>query len=173
MSTSLVPQPSSSTRTMIAFPPVRNIFEDMESLTRQIAQRAFTLFQQRGGFDGQDLDDWLRAETDILKPVPIEMSESKDAYTIRAEVPGFDVKDINVQVEPNAIYLHGKSEQKKEEKKGKEVRYSEVSANEFCRQIDLPTAVIPEKVSAHLANGVLELNLPKSTPAKTVEIKAA
>jgi HSP20 family molecular chaperone IbpA len=55
--------------------------------TNAIAQRTFGLFQQRGGADGRDLEDWFRAESELLKPVPIEISESNDTYTIRAEVP--------------------------------------------------------------------------------------
>ena len=138
MPTSLAVKPSTAGRSLIEFPQTRSIFEDFEALTNTIAQRAFGFFQQRGSADGWDLDDWVRAESELLKPVPIEMSESDDGYTIRAEVPGFDVKDLNVRVEPNSIYIHGKSEQKKEEKKGKEVTYSEVSANELSRRIDLP-----------------------------------
>lgn len=173
MSTSPITQPSTTTRTAIAFPRTRNIFEDMEALSKEISQRAFSLFQQRGGFDGQDLNDWLRAESDILKSVPIEMSESKDGFIVRAEVPGFEAKEISVQADPNSIYIHGKSEHKKEEKKGEEIRYSEVSANEFCRRVDLPGTVAPEKISARLANGILELNLPKAVVPKTIEIKVA
>ena len=173
MSTSITVKPNTTSRTMIEFPPTRNIFEDFEALTNAIAQRAFGLFQQRGGADCGDLEDWFRAESELLKPVPIEISESNDTYTIRAEVPGFDAKDLSVRAEGNSVYIHGKSEQKKEEKKGKDVKYSEVYASELSRRIDLPSAIDPDKVSAHLATGVLELTLPKAAPPKKIEVKAA
>ena len=171
MSTALAVKPTSSGRTMIKFPESQNIFEQMEALSTQIAQRAFNIFRDRGGFDGRDLDDWFRAEAELLKPVPIELSESDDSFTVRAEVPGFDPKEITVQVEPTSVYIHGKSEHKKEEKKGKEIKYSEVSASELSRRIDLPGMVNPDKVSAHLNKGVLELTLPKAAPPKTIEVK--
>jgi len=173
MSTSVAVQPSTAGRTMIEFPRTRNIFEDFDALTNAVAQRAFGFFEQRGGSNGRDWDDWLQAESELLKQVPIEMSESDDSYTIRAEVPGYDVKDLIVQAEPNSICVHGKREQKKEEKTGKEVKYSEVSARELCRRIDLPRSINPDKVTAHLTNGVLELTLPKAAPPKTIEVKAA
>lgn len=173
MSTSLTAKPSTTGRTMVEFPQTHSIFQDFETLANAIAQRAFGFFQQRGSTDGRDWDDWFRAESEMLKPMPIEISESDDSYTIRAEVPGFDEKDLNVRAEGNSVYIHGKSQQKKEEKKGKEVKYSEVSASELYRQIELPTAVNPDKVSAHLANGVLELSLPKAAPPKKIEVKAA
>ena len=173
MSTSLTVNPSTTGRMMIEFPQTRNIFEDFEALTNAITQRAFSLFQQRGGGDGRDLDDWFHAEAEMLKPVPIEITESNDTYTIRAEVPGFDAKDLTIRAEGNSVYIYGKSEHKKEEKKGKEVKYSEVSATELSRRIDLPSSIDPDKVSALLAKGVLELTLPKAAPPKKIEVKAA
>jgi HSP20 family molecular chaperone IbpA len=50
---------------------------------------------------------------------------------------------------------------------------SEVSANELFRCIDLPGLINPERVSAQLTNGVLELTMPKAALAKEVEVKAA
>jgi HSP20 family protein len=173
MSTALTTKPSSSNVTTIGFPQTRNFFEELEDLNRQIAQRAFNLFQQGGGWHGRDLGDWFQAESELLKPVPIEVSESGDTYTIRAEVPGFDAKALTVRAEPNAVCIHGKKEQKKEEKKGKEVTYSEVSASTLCRRVELDGSINPDKVSAHLANGVLELTVPKASPAKPVEVKVA
>jgi HSP20 family protein len=173
MSTAIAVKPSVSSKTLVEFPQIRNVFEDMEAVTRKIAQRAFNFFEDRGGWDGQDVDDWFRAETELLKPVPIELSESNDSFTIRAEVPGFDAKDLTVQAEPTSIYIHGKSEQKKEEKKGTEVKFSEVSANEVIRRIDLPSSVNPEKATARLTNGVLELVLPKTASPKAIEVKVA
>lgn len=173
MSTALTTKPSSSNATTIGFPQTRDFFEDLEALNRTIAQRAFDLFVQRGGWNGQDLGDWFRAESELVKPVPIEVSESDDSYTIRAEVPGFDAKTLTVRAEPNAVCIHGKKEQKKEEKKGKEVTYSEVSASTLCRRIELDNSINPDKVSAHLTNGVLELTVPKTSPAKPVEVKVA
>lgn len=170
MSTSLTVRPNRSGRTTIEFPLVRDFFTDMEELNDRIAQRAFNIFQERG-FDGREWDDWFRAEAEILKPVPIEIRESRENYIVRAEVPGLDAKDLTIQAEPTSIYIHGKTEQRKEEKDGEQVTYSEVSAHELARRIDLPASINPEKASARLINGVLELTLPKAAPPRKLEIK--
>ena len=73
-------------------------------------------FNNAAGVHGWDLDDWFRAEAEILRPVPIEMSESDESYTIRAEVPGFDAKNLSIQADSNAVYIRGRNEQKREEK---------------------------------------------------------
>ncbi len=172
MSTALASKPNMSNKTAIQFPQSMNFLDELEALSRETARRAFSLFQQRGHADGGDLDDWFRAESEILKPVPIQMSESNDAYTIHAEVPGFDANNLTVQADSNTVYIRGKGEQKREEKKG-QVKYSEFSAAELCRRIALPSAINPEKIMARLTNGVLEVTLPKASPPKTVEVKAA
>lgn len=38
-----------------------------EPLTKEIEQRAYELFLDRGGIDGNDVEDWLRAESEILE----------------------------------------------------------------------------------------------------------
>lgn len=173
MSTPLAIKPIASGRTLIEFPQVRGLFEDMQSLSDRIAQRAFELFEQRGAFNGQDWNDWFQAESEMLKTVPIEVSEGDDSFSIRAEVPGFDAKELTIQAEPTSIYIHGKQEHKKESEKGAEVKYSEVSAKEISRRIDLPRTINPEKATATLTNGVLELKLPKAAPPKSITVKAA
>jgi len=169
MSTSLAVPPKNAT-SFVIFPHSPSLFADFDNLSRQIAQRAFSLFRDRGD-NGRDLDDWFRAEAEFLKPVPLELSEDDANYTIRAEVPGFTQKEISVLAESNSIIIEGKKEERKEEKSGKEIKYSEVSASQLRRRIDLPTSINPEKVSANLVNGVLELTIPKAAPPKAIEVK--
>ncbi len=115
MPTSLAVKPG---KTTIEFPQVRNLFQELEGLTDKLAKRAFGLFRERGSFDGRDLDDWFQAESELLKAVPIEISEPIDSYTIRAEVPGFAAKDLTIQAEPNSIYIHGKMSGRKKKTGG-------------------------------------------------------
>lgn len=172
MSKAVAVQPKNIGRSMIDFPQSRSIFDDFDTITQEIAQRAFGFFQQRG-VDGRDLEDWFRAESEVLKPMPVELTESDGTFTIKAEVPGFSIKDLTVRAEANSVFVHGKKEQTKEEKEGKKVRYSEVSSSEMCRRIDLPASINPDQVSATLNNGILELNIPKAAPPRTIEVKAA
>ncbi len=173
MATAIATKPNMSSKTTIQFPQTMNFVNELEALSNETARRAFSFFQQRGRGHGWDLDDWLRAEAEILRPVPIEMSESDESYTIRAEVPGFDAKNLSVQADSNAVYIRGRNEQKKEEKQSGEVKYSELSATELYRRIALPSSINPEKIMARLASGVLEITVPKAAPPKTIEVKVA
>ena len=80
-----------------------------------IARRAFEIFESRGGSPGHEMEDWIRAETELLHPLPLNVSESSDAYIVRAEVPGFSSKDIEISVEPCCLSITGKRETIKEE----------------------------------------------------------
>lgn len=152
--------------------PVHDVMEEIKKIFDSISQRAFGFFQERGT-DGQDLNDWFRAESELLKPTPIEISEFNDAYTVRAEVPGFEAKELCVHVEGSSVYIHGKAKHEKEEAKAGKINYTEVSASELFRRIDLPGSFDTEKASANLENGVLTLALPKAVPSKQIPVKAA
>ncbi|HVC90196.1 MAG TPA: Hsp20/alpha crystallin family protein [Acidobacteriaceae bacterium] len=154
-----------------------SIFEEMDRLAAEIEKKAFSLFQQRGGSDGFALSDWFRAESEFLHPTPIEVKEDEKEVVIKAEVPGFELKELSISAEPYGIRIYGKSEkreqEKKEEKKGTVRHYSEISGTEVLRQVSLPAAINPENATARLEKGVLEIHLPKAAPPKLIEIKSA
>jgi HSP20 family protein len=98
------------------------------------------------------------------------MAESDENLTVRAEVPGFRTKEIEISVEPRRLMITGKHEATEESKKGKTV-YSERCAKEIMRVVYLPSEVDSSKVSATLKDGVLNIELPKVAPAKTVRVE--
>ncbi len=147
-----------------------DLFERMHEIYDSIARRSFEIFESNGRTFGHDLDDWFKAESEVLHPVHIDISESDNALAVRAEVPGFNAKEVEVSVEPRRLTITGKRETKEERKEGKTV-YSERCADQILRVIDLPTEVDTSKVTATLKDGVLEFALPKAAPAKKVRIE--
>lgn len=138
-------------------------------LQQSISRRAFELFKSSGFTGGHDIEDWLKAESDLLQPVPLEVTETDDEVTVRAEGPGFTEKDVQVKVDAHRVFISGKREESSEEKKGKTI-YTEHRANEICREFDLSAEIDPEKVTAELKDGVLEIHLAKRVPSKTVAV---
>jgi HSP20 family protein len=106
----------------------------MSAIYNKISQRAFSLFEHNGRNHGHDVEDWLKAESEFLTPVALEVSETDSELTVRAEVPGFEEKDVEVVAEPYRLFITGKTEHKTEEKK-KRTLYSEISSNEIFRSI--------------------------------------
>ena len=116
------------------------------------------------------MDNWLRAEAEVLHPVHLEMRESDGSFTVEAELPGFTAKDLEINVEPRCLKIAGKRETKEEEKKGKMIR-SEWCADQILRAVDLPADVDTSKVNASLKDGILTIDLPKAAHAKSVRIE--
>ena len=50
----------------------------MQQVYDTLARRAYELFESRGRQDGQDLEDWFRAESELLNQMPVEISEADD-----------------------------------------------------------------------------------------------
>jgi HSP20 family protein len=146
----------------------------MEEIFDSITRRAYEIFESNGRVFGLDLNNWLRAEGEILQPVHVDICESNDAFTIHAEVPGFNEKELEVKVEPRRLTITGKRETSKESKTAKSI-LSERRADQVLRVVCLPAEVDTDKVKATLKNGVLEIETAKAAQAKTVkiELKAA
>jgi HSP20 family molecular chaperone IbpA len=149
----------------------QSLYDYMNEIYNRVAQRAFCFFESNGRTHGHDLEDWLKAEAEFLNPVPLELSETDTELAVRAEVPGFTEKELEIVAEPGRLFITGKSEKKSEEKK-KKTLFSEISSNEIFRSIYLPAEIDPEKVSAVLKNGVLEISMHKAKPATRVTVMA-
>jgi len=145
----------------------------MKEVSEAIAKRAYDFFEQHGRELGRDVDDWLHAELELLKPVPTEITEDDRELRVRAELPGFSAKDIQVSVEPQRVIISGKLE-KTDEQKAERTVYTERRSNEIFRAIELPVEIDPAKAVAMVKDGVLELSLAKAviTEPVKVEVKA-
>lgn len=112
--------------------------------------------------------------------VRTNVSETDDAIRITAELPGIEMKDIDVSVTGNRIVVQGQKQSEKEEKgedEGREFHRVERSSGAFHRSMTLPFDIDPEKVEAATKDGVLTVTVPKPPEAvsatKRVEIKKA
>jgi len=150
--------------------PGSDLFDRIQELSNSIARRAFEIFEGRGRAMGHDLEDWLRAESEFLHPVHLDIAESDDALTVHAEVPGFSAKELEVGVEPHRLTISGKRETS-EERTSKKTIYTEQCLNQIFRAIDLPAEVDSSKVTATLKDGVLELSMPKAAKAQKVQVE--
>jgi len=99
----------------------------------------------------------------------LDVSETKDALVVKAEVPGLDPKEIQILLEEQLLTIKGEKRQEKEEK---DERYHRVerSYGAFARAIRLPVTVDAEKVTATFKNGLLTIKLPKTPAAKGTPI---
>jgi HSP20 family protein len=108
---------------------------------------------------------------DRFLPV-VEMQETPDAVQLRVELPGIDLKDLDVQVAADSVAISGerKSETKTEEKG---IFRSEFFYGKFQRVIPLPTRIQNTQVNADYKDGILHLTLPKAEEEKNKVVKVS
>jgi HSP20 family molecular chaperone IbpA len=149
--------------------PARQLdFSELErEINGMITRRAYELFESGGYMHGRDRDDWLRAESEILLNVLVDIRETETELMIRADVPGFSEDTLDVQIEPRSIGIAGKRLQKRVGDGGKTV-YSERRADQIFRVLDLPSRVDPDRVDLSLGDGVLEVRVSKSVASEEI-----
>ena len=90
----------------------------------------------------------------------VDIKEDKDAFTIEADIPGVDPKDIEVSMENAVLTIKGERNLEKREEDKAYKRVERLHGN-FYRRFSLPETADPEKISASGKNGVLQVRIPK------------
>lgn len=105
-----------------------------------------------------------RLETAVWSPV-IETFERDGRLVFRAELPGLDKDDVNVEIDGDQLVISGERTESEEQRRGGRV-YSERCYGAFERRITLPEGCDLEDVEASFENGVLEVSIPTPEEAK-------
>lgn len=100
----------------------------------------------------------------------VDLVDSKDSLTVKADIPGMKKEDIDVSIHEGTLVLKGEKKSEEEKKEKGYVR-TERFYGSFYRAISLPSSVDETKIKASYKDGVLELILPKKEEAKPKQIK--
>ena len=113
---------------------------------------------------------WFRTEGMELTAPVVDLYEEKDDIVVKAELPGIEKNNIEVNLADHTLTIKG--EKKKEEEIKEENYYrAERSYGSFVRTLELPKDVHTDKVKATFKDGILEVRLPKTEEAKAKEVK--
>lgn len=109
--------------------------------------------------------DWMPA---------VDVQETKEAFVLRADLPGIDPKNIDITMENGVLTIQGRrlSEVAKDENGYRRV---ERASGEFFRRFTLPDTADAESISAQSSHGVLTLRIGKrpEVQARRIEVKAS
>jgi HSP20 family protein len=146
------------------------------SLMRRLMDDLDRLFEESGSGSaeapagGQELQRTSRRE--IFWTPRVDVFERDGALVVRADLPGLSKEDIRVDIENDALVIHGERRQEREVE-GSGTYRAERFHGTFRRVIPLPQGIDPDAVHASFENGVLEvsLRLPEEKPrGKRIEI---
>jgi HSP20 family protein len=133
-------------------------FTDLERLSRQMDR----LTQAAMGRPGMN---WLSAR---VFPA-VNLTEDKDKYYVRAELPGIKADTLNIQVNGRNLAISGERTIPSE---GDNIRYhrKEREAGKFSRVIGLPGDIDADHVNAKMVDGMLTVTIDKSEASKPKQI---
>lgn len=105
----------------------------------------------------------------------IDVKDNDKEIVVTAEIPGVDMKDIDVSLRDDGLVIKGEKREEKEENEKGYYRM-ERSYGSFYRFIPMPNQLDPSKVTATYKNGVVKVVLPKTAETakteKKVDVKA-
>jgi len=119
----------------------RNPFEELERLF----ERMETQFEGEAAFGGREID--------------VDVLDEGDTYLVAAELPGFEVEDLELTYADGRLSIAAEREERVE---GEFVRSERTTSVD--RTVRLPEPVDADGIEADLAEGVLSVTLPKEAP---------
>ena len=99
----------------------------------------------------------------------IDLEDRDQDFVLNAEMPGFKKEDIEIEVQEDSVEITGRVGWKYD-KKAKGYVCKERACESFYRIVQLPEVIKIDAVTANLADGVLEIVLPKKEPKETRKI---
>lgn len=98
-----------------------------------------------------------------------EVTENKDAYQFKADVPGVKQEDIEITTTGNRLQISGKRDHEEETKSDTVYAY-ERQYGSFSRSFTLPDGADIDHAKSELKDGVLTLVVPKKPNAQAKKI---
>jgi len=136
------------------------LLQRVQAIHENIANRANEIARTHGHKRGYEPEEWLQAQSEFLRPVPVEIEELAEILKLRATVLGFEQNELEVSIEPARIVIAGKKERQPEE--GNKLFYVDWGPDEICEVVHLPSEIKPALAEIKFHAGVLEFDLLKS-----------
>jgi len=132
---------------------------------RGLTTRPLAEFRQQMGdlfsrFFGQSLLPFEGHYEEMLEK-DFDVDDKDNEIVVKAEVPGFEANEIDVQLDNGFLTIKAEKKEKKDD---------EESYRSYRRTVTLPCGIKEDKATATCRNGVLELHLPKTEGSKTKHI---
>ena len=143
----------------------------MNTITRRDQSRGFALQNEVNRLFDNSFTRELSGHADLATWAPaVDIYETENELVVKAELPDFQDKDIDVRITNNTLTIRG---ERKFENNVKEENYLRIERayGSFMRSFSLPNTVSSENIRADYRNGVLTLHMTKREESKPKQIK--
>ena len=139
-----------------------DIFATFDHIQDMIRERADRIFHDRDPDQGDEVSDWLSAESEILTNINLTLQDDEDQVVIEGNVKGFLPKEIEVKAKDGLFQISGTHTEKSSSKeKGVSTKTSQQI--NFCRTFNLPDTVETDKMEVKLKSGQFTASIPKTS----------
>jgi HSP20 family protein len=140
-----------------------NPFEEIERMFDRLSRQ----FEETPW--GRSPEEWPSAGgRDALAA---DVADTGDEFVVTFDIPGFDRKEVTVEVTDHTLHVEADREETTDESEGEDAEATyirrERTRRSLRRDVRLPDEIDPEDVSARLHNGVLTVHIAKAEPTRT------
>ncbi|PCJ87421.1 MAG: hypothetical protein COA54_05940 [Thiotrichaceae bacterium] len=138
------------------------IFTSFNHIQDMIRERASRIFHERTPDQGDDISDWLHAESEVLTDINLTLQDKKDHVVIKGEMKGFLPKEIEVKAEDGLFQISGMHTENNSSKK-KGVTETLSQQVNFYRSFNLPESVETDRMEVKFKGGKFTASIPKTS----------
>lgn len=137
-----------------------------------MAQPLNRLYQSLDEVANQFFGNWPPpfSPQEMVNRLGVEVDEQNSEVIIRADAPGYDAEDFNIEIHGDLLTIRAEHRQENAQNCGRDYTYS---TRRFYRSVNVPRGVQTENVNARYRNGVLEIHLQKNPEHKGKRIPVA
>ena len=100
-----------------------------------------------------------------------DVIDEGNQFRVKMDVPGIKKSEVKLNVSDNSVEISAEHKEESEEKKKNYLR-KERSQVSYYRSLPLSEKILSDKVTAKLADGILDITLPKSKPTEIQKKKS-
>jgi HSP20 family molecular chaperone IbpA len=134
-----------------------------DKVRQSVSQRAYDIYRDSGGSDGNDFQHWIQAENEVLQR-GIEVRESGSWLALNASIPDSSADDVEICLTPSSVTVRA---EKSEPTKNGEARTPGLMQRDIFLTHDLNTEIEPSTASATLKDQQLTIMVKKRYPLST------
>lgn len=139
-----------------------SVFTTFDHIQEMIRDHANRIFHNRAPDQGDEISDWLSAESEILTNIDLTLQDDKDHVVIEGNIKGFLPKEIEIKAKDGLFQISGMhTEESSSKKKGASKTTSQQVT--FCRSFSLPDSVETDKMEVKLKSGQFTARIPKTS----------
>jgi HSP20 family protein len=102
--------------------------------------------------------------------IPVDIVEEEGRYVVNAELPGVRKGDLKISMHEGKLSINAERKHKDVPEEASRLR-NEIALGQYRRTITIPAEIKLDEITAELANGILQIVLPKSDNARVREIR--